>query len=117
MADTKMVDGINIGLGNRQIGLITHVGPASYTQVTPGTPPTGGDSVQASAFGLKFLEAVIALGLDNTGTYEVNGIVQSQGGGGATSALLLWNTANTGAQVSGATNLSASTVALLGIGR
>lgn len=116
MAGTKLADGIIPGIfGNFNGGIISWTGPSSYTQVTPGSPPTGGQSIPATAFGLKFLDCIICVSLDATGTYNVDPIVIKPGG--ATTAILLWTTAATGAQVSGATNLSAISVVLLGIGR
>lgn len=115
MAATKLPDGINLGFGNRLAGLITWTGPASYSQISTGSPPTGGQSIPATAFGLKFLDGIVLLGLDNTGAYGVEATVINPGK--ATSALLLWFVAHTGAEVSGATNLSGSSVTLMGIGR
>lgn len=102
-------------IGNRRIAVIDHPGPASYTQVSVATPPTGGDSVQAVEFGLKSLDAVLVMGSDN-GQYDgtafpVSGQLQP-----STSVILEWVVAHTGAEVSAATNLSARTMRLVGIG-
>ena|SRR5579872_2439517 len=102
-------------LGSRRISVIDHVGPASYTQVTVATPPTGGDIVQASEFGLKYLEAVLVEGSDN-GAYDGAAFPLSGQLQPSTSVALEWITAHTGAEVAGATNLSARTMRLLAIG-
>lgn len=116
MAATKLADGIIPGIfGNFNGGMITWAGPASYTQVSTGSPPTGGQSIPASAFGLKFLDAIIMISLDKTGTNGVEPIIVNPGG--STSAILLWFVAHTGAEAAGSANLSAISVVLLGIGR
>ncbi len=99
--------------GDRTIALIRHTGPTSYTAISVASPPTGGDSVPASAFGLARLESVIG-GLDDTGAYHA--VATLAGKQEATAAQLMWKTAVTGAEVSGATNLSAKSVFLIGIG-
>jgi len=116
MAATKLADGIIPGIfANFNGGMITWTGPSSYTQVSTGSPPTGGQSIPASAFGLKFLDAVVMLSLDPTGTYGVEACVVKPGG--ATAATLLWFVAHTGAEVGGTTDLHTFAVVLLGIGR
>jgi hypothetical protein len=113
-------------LSDRAVVVTQHTGPASYTQITPGTPPaapTGGDAISARACGLKFIEAVIVCG-DSSGTYggyafnpPVNKTGNPSGqGAAATSVPLLWAVAATGAQVAGATNLSAVQLTLIVIG-
>lgn len=102
-------------IGNRKLSIINHTGPSSYTAISDATPPTGGDLVNASEFGLKYLEAVVVLGSDN-GQYDgvaFNTNLNTQPG---TSVALQWNTSHTGAEVSGTTNLSARNLLLLGIG-
>lgn len=104
------------GTGDRMTSVVMVTGPASYTQVTVGTPPagpTGGQSVPASAFGLKFLNRVIG-GLDNAGKYNV---VATTGPGASTSATLEWIIAHTGAEETGAVDLHTYTVKLTAVGR
>jgi len=115
MAATKLADGVGLAFANRLVGMITWTGPTSYTQVSTGATPTGGQSIPATAFGLKYLDAIICISLDSTGVYGVEALITKPGG--ATTAILLWYVGHTGAEAAGATNLSAITVALLGIGR
>lgn len=97
--------------GGKIQGLVKHFGPTSYTVVTPGTPPTGGDSITAAAFGMKFIERLNVVG-DNTGTYVVVPIELVPG----TTWLLRWFTAATMAEVAATTNLNASYVKLEALG-
>jgi len=116
MLATKLADGIIPGIfGNFNGGMITWTGPSSYTQVSTGATPSGGQSIPASAFGLKFLDAIICISLDSTGAYGVEAIITKPGG--STTAILLWFVGHTGAEAAGSTNLSAISVVLLGIGR
>ena len=112
MANTLLQD-FPQNWGSKTVAIIRHTGPTSYTAITVASPPTGGDSVPASAFGLSRLEAVIG-GLDDTGAYHVVGTLA--GKQEATAVQLMWKTAVTGAEVAGATNLSAKSVFLIGIG-
>jgi hypothetical protein len=102
--------------GSRIIGMIDHVGPASYTQVTTGSPPTGGDSVKASEFGMKYISAVFA-GISDDGQYNVEASPTLTSGQEATSFQLIWMVAHTGAEVTGTTNLSGRSIRLFAIGR
>jgi hypothetical protein len=90
-------------------------GPSSYTQITPGTPPTGGQTLNAKDVGLGTIDFVFP-GTSDNGTYIVYPIWTTQSAGvkpgQATSVQLMWITAATGAQVSGATNLSGRSVKL-----
>ena len=113
MAADGIVGRNPLPVGDRWFTLLNHFGPASYTQVTPGTSPSGGDVITAQACGLKFIQAVFA-DLDNTGAYNVQGLTVV---GDGTSAILRWLNATGGTEVAGATNLSASSVRVLVIGR
>ena len=120
MAVTPFADSPRNGAwGDRPYAIIDFAGPASYTQVTTGTPPTGGQAIAPSNFGLSAgLEGIFPVGLSTSGTYSVHALQLgglNQGQGNATWALL-WYTAATGAQVAGAVNLSAETVRLIGFG-
>lgn len=116
---TDTVAGKNpLPIGDRWQSVVNHIGPASYTQVTPGSPPTGGDVLYASACGLKFIQAVIGLAMDSTGTYIVCGIPAANSPGlEQTSVILRWFTAASMTEVAGATNLSGKNVVLTVIGR
>lgn len=103
--------------GNRNYSILHYAGPASYTSVVPGTPPagpTGGQTIDATRFGLKYIEFIMG-GMDESGTY----LVFAAAGNPATAQTytLIWITANTGAQVAATTNLSTFKVRLTAIGR
>ena len=104
------------GLGDRMASIVTVTGPTSYTQVTAGTPPagpTGGQSIPASAFGLKFINKVES-SLDNSGKYDV---IATSGPGASTAVTLDWIVARTGAEETGGTDLHTFSVKLMAIGR
>lgn len=103
----------SFGSKRAQIALLT--GPASYTQVSVATPPTGGQSLKATDFGLKFIDFAIG-GVSDDGQYEV---VLTPAGAGVISPgtwTAIWKVAHTGAEVTGTTNLSARTVRVFLIG-
>ena len=105
--------------GNRVYSIINWTGPTSYTAVTAGTPPaspTGGQSIDASQFGLKYIEKIIG-GLDQSGKYLVVGTGGNGIANDSTVGTIQWITAATGAEVVGAVNLSTYTVRLMAIGR
>jgi hypothetical protein len=90
-----------------------HLGPATYTQVTPGATASGGDVLTAGECGLKFIQAVHASG-DDTLSYLV--VPQAQVTDAA-SAILRWFVAATAAEVAASANLSARHVRLVVWGR
>ncbi len=95
------------------------VGPASYTQVSNGSPPTGGQAVSISALGLPV--SVIwaqTMGSDD-GQYDCIVLLSpfNSLAGSLTGLILKWVTAATGAEVGGGVNLSARTVRVMAIGR
>jgi hypothetical protein len=69
MSNTRL-GGYPASIGNKVASLVRHLGPSAYTVVSPATPPTGGDQIKASAFGLKFIE-YMAPAIDETGAYYV----------------------------------------------
>ena len=110
--------------GDRPYALIDWAGPASYAQVVNNTasplgPPTGGQAITPSAFGLSAgLEGIFVVGSSLSGTYTVQAFQTNgynQGNNNSTWALR-WITAATGAEVGAAVNLSAETVRLIGFG-
>jgi len=105
--------------GGKPWSIADITGPTSYTAVTNGTAPaapTGGQSIAASFFGLTSL-AWVANGMSISGTYLVQAIVVPMSPGVyAPNVILRWVTAATGAEASGAANLSAETVRLLALG-
>lgn len=117
LKSSNLLDGYPQPMGDRYCSCIDHKGPASYTQITPGSPPTGGDQIQASEFGLKFIDMMWGGALSDDGTYEVEGSPGVGGQAEPSKWFLIWITAATGAQVSGATNLSARSIRLFAIGR
>lgn len=98
-------------------------GPASYTQVTIGTPPTGGLTVLATDMGLKEIHAVEIMGSDNgqfdAVTYMNNGAgsVGNPPKRGCTQFQMQWFAAAGRAEVAGATNLSGRTIRVAVSGR
>ena len=109
-------------LNDRRIVLGQHTGPTSYTQITPGSQPaqpTGGDSIVAKNYGLSQIEAVIVIG-DTSGKYTGVAFQPPVGSNGqgafATKVPLQWIVSATGAEVSGAVNLSTFQLQIILIG-
>src|SRR5512146_2087271 len=84
--------------------VIEWTGPASYTQVTPGSPPTGGQAIEAKSFGLKYLEFVESQ-LDSTGQYQVLFTPTVSGKQGVTAGILVWIDWQTGLECAGQADL------------
>lgn len=101
--------------GSKLVSVIEKTGPSSYTTVTTGTPPTGGQSVTASEFGLKYIEHVEGCLSDN-GQYLVFFTPTVSGKEGVTSGILFWMTAVNGLEVVAQVDLSGRTVRLKAIG-
>jgi hypothetical protein len=129
---SRPLDGYPDSWGAQRAAVVPHTGPASYTQVTPGTPPavaTGGDTMQAVSAGMKFID-FIGVGVTDSGNYRVEGIPKGRSGGATgqqtTSYTLRWIAARTaslggqsqvvGTEAISATDLSAEIVRLLVIG-
>lgn len=103
--------------GDRPWSTIDVTGPVSYTVISAATPPTGGQTINASQFSLQTIEFIWATGSDN-GQYAVNVFLgKFTAGKGASTAKVQWLTAATGAEVAGTTDLSARSVRLFAIGR
>lgn len=107
--------------GDQPWSVLSIKGPTSYVEVVPGAPgppvvlPTGGQKVTAQDFGLQALVVVFATA-SNDGKYSVDVIPVGSGEFG--SVLLSWSAMGaTPAEVPAATDLSASTVQLLALGR
>ena len=110
--------GYPTSIGSKVAALIRHAGPASYTAVTSGATPSGGDKVTAPMFGLKFIDALFVMG-DETGVYQIIPIAKP---GPATSIILRWYTTAGGppatfVEVTAGVTLSAKYVTLLAIGQ
>ena|SRR5437763_982420 len=114
---TNTLDGYPQGaFGDRYASCVDHPGPASYVQVAAATPPTGGDPITAAEFGLKSLTMVWGAMSDNGQFLAI--VTPTVGAKGeVTGWTIMYVTAATGAQVAGATNLSARTFRLFAIGR
>lgn len=103
----------SFGSKRAQIALLT--GPASYTQVTTGSPPTGGQKLNATDFGLKWIDYAFT-GVSDDGQYEVVLTPATSSNLSPGTWIAIWKVAHTGAEVAGATNLSARTVRVFLIG-
>lgn len=95
---------------------LDRTGPASYTQVTPGAPPTGGDKFNASDVGLGGFDWV-DLGRDTTGQISATALLSLAGYANAVPYVIIYYTAQvsatlggqgqtSGTQIAAATNLS-----------
>jgi len=104
-----------ISIGNRRLSCITLTGLNPYVAVSGGSPPTGGQALLATQFGLKYLDVVFC-SLDDTGTYTAAWTPTSSTKNGVTAGILLWTTANGGGEV-GSTDVSAKTLRVTAIGR
>lgn len=113
MADT--LPGYPQSEGAKVGSVIEWTGPASYTQVTPGSTPTGGQAITAKDFGLKYIEFVDTQ-LDATGTYEVLFTPTVSGKQGVTAGILMWRLAATGVEMGAQSDLDAYKVRLRAIG-
>jgi len=101
--------------GNKNQVIATVAGPSSYTQVSTGTPATGGQVITAAQLGLVDIEFATC-SLSDNGQYEANIIFDLNPQNGVSSIRLIWVTAATGAQVAGATNLSGRTLRIWATG-
>lgn len=91
-------------------------GPALYAPIVVATPPTGGQVVTASQFGLQNLEKVWE-GTSDNGAYKVIAFLDPYlDGRPAPQVRLMWITAATGAEAA-AIDLSGRTVRLWAIGQ
>lgn len=107
------LDGYPQSEGAKLGSVIEKTGPSSYTQVSTGSPPTGGQAVYASEFGLKYFDHVEG-GLSDDGEYLVFFTPAVDGKQPVTHGILFWMVAHTGVEASG--DLSARTVRLRAIG-
>lgn len=56
--------------GDQPWSIIDVPGPASYTAIAPGTPPTGGQTITPQDCGLQSIDWVQSMGSDN-GQYDI----------------------------------------------
>jgi len=104
--------------GDRPYALIELTGPTSYTQVTNGAAPSGGQAVDNTTFGLSAgMEGIEQVCASNTGTYEVIAIAAPFSPlQPSKNWILRWLTSATGAEVGAGVNLSAETIRLRAFG-
>ena len=119
---SRTFDGYPTPVGSSVMSIKGIQGPGSYTQITPGTAPavaTGGQTIQASDFGLKYFDFVSA-GLTDTGINRVECIPggRSNGApkGACTSYTLRWVVVATGAEVAALVDLSSEWVRVKAVG-
>jgi len=99
---SKQDDGL-LSVGNARAVVFEYAGPLSYV--------TDGDSITADNCGLKVLQALVPCGNPSNGS-AVRLVEWDR-----TNNKLVWYVPNTGAEVTGATDLSAFTVRLVAIGK
>jgi hypothetical protein len=108
--------------GAHRFSVFAHTGPASYTQMTTG-PLAGGDTVNAVEAGVKFLDAVIPVGLSDSGVYRVEAVAPvgnpstNKQAAHATSWRLRWVVVSTGAEAAALLDLDGETVRLVAVAR
>ncbi len=90
-------------------------GPASYTTVVVGSPPSGGIVVTAQQLGLTSIHWAEG-GVSDDGAFGIVPIFDGNPLTGAPQVRFLAYTLNTGAQVSAVTNLSARTFRIFAFG-
>jgi hypothetical protein len=110
-----LLDGYPQMVGSKIESVLEVTGPASYTQVSVATPPTGGQAITAKEFGLKYIDH-ISDALSNNGAYIVKFTPTVTGTKGVTAGILMWITAAGGAEASGSADLDAITVRLRAVG-
>jgi len=93
-------------LGIRFLHTIDHDGPSSYT--------TGGETIQATVFGMKEVVGIDCSGSDNSAHSTVPVFVKK---GNTTSFKLMWIVVATGLEVANGINLSGRFVKLTAMGR
>lgn len=119
---TRPLDGFPTSWGSNRASVMGVQGPSLYTQITPGTPPavaTGGQTIRASDFGLKYFDFVTG-GLSDSGAYRVEAIPGDQSNAGPKGASLTytlrWVVVATGAEAAGSADLDAEYVRLQIVG-
>lgn len=118
---SRPLDGYPTSFGSSLASVNGIAGPSSYTAITPGTAPavaTGGQTIRARDFGLKFFDYVVA-GMSDSAVYRVECIPGARSGlgprGASTTYTLRWVVVATGAEA-GAIDLSAEIVRIFVIG-
>lgn len=106
----QFLPGYQSRVGAKIYSIFDHSGPASYTQVTPGTTPVGGDLVNAIDLGMGGIERFES-GLDTTAQWSVSAIPVSGGFGNAIPTVRLKWTALVTATVGGQAQTAGSEAA------
>lgn len=101
--------------GNKMHCIHSITGPASYTQVTNGAAPSGGQVVTAKNVGLVSIEFAVG-SCSNQGTYVPLVIFDANPNKPMSQIRIKWIVSATGAEVAGAVDLSAVTARMLFIG-
>lgn len=110
------LDGYPRDVIGKRLSVATHAGPAAYAVVVPGSPPSGGDTLRASEFGLKSFDAVLPM-TDDTGTYTGYAVFPNGIGVPSPTCILEWfHIGSTGLEVTVGTNLSARKMRILAWG-
>lgn len=119
---SRPLDGYPTPWGSSLASVMGVVGPSSYTQITPGSPPavaTGGQTIDARDFGLKYFDYVVA-GLSDSGAYRVECIPGDRSGNGPKGATdtytLRWVVVSSGAEAAAMADLDAEVVRVLAVG-
>lgn len=102
--------------GDKRITMKQIAGPASYTVISVATPPTGGIAVKATDIGLVEIEAILGTPTSDDGQYYLVPMPSKAQTAPQIQINFMAVVANTGAQVSGATSLSARTFIIVAIG-
>lgn len=116
----RPLDGYPDSFGSHRASVFPHTGPVSYAVLTTG-PVAGGNVVEASEAGLKYIDWLDARYTDS-GTYIVQPFItaghasSSVNGGATTTFRLKWVVLSTGVEVVAGTDLSAEVVRCLAIG-
>jgi len=112
--------------GNLPWSVADIIGPSSYTQVTTGSPLSGGQTLTPGQLGLSVSVIWAQTTGSDDGQYDCvvlmgppfpGGTGATAGSGSTAGITLKWIVAATGAEVSAATNLSGRVVRVLAIGR
>lgn len=101
--------------GSRNHTVHTLTGPASYTQISVASPPTGGIEVTAAQLGLVSIEWAQG-GCSDDGQYGLRAIFDNNPARDVSKVRFEAYVLNTGAQVSGSANLSSRTFRIYAFG-
>lgn len=102
--------------GSQLESIATHTGPNPYVPIAVASPPTGGDTLEAVEFGLKFFDSVEVLGTDATGHYTAQAVWDKGITEQPSSVKLLWLVATNMIEV-GSVDLSSITLRIRATGQ